>query len=116
LQALGLAGDFLGAFVVAEVNEFRVAQDAAGGPFGEFDFGNDFGFEPDVMFHVFGGGALGPGGRPPVGPSRPGGRTRLSGDVADGIRKPGPFGRLGVLEEDCECGNCARGWWADLLY
>ncbi len=66
MGALGITGDFLGAFVVAEGNEFGVAQDAAGGPFGEFDFGNDFGFEPDVIFHVLGGHALRPDCRPPV--------------------------------------------------
>jgi hypothetical protein len=33
-------------FVVAEGDEFGMAEDVAGGPFGEFDFGNDFGFEP----------------------------------------------------------------------
>jgi hypothetical protein len=58
----GVAGDFFWALVVAEVNEFGVAEDAAGGPFIEFDFGNEFGFEPDVIFHVLGGNALSPVG------------------------------------------------------
>jgi len=57
---LGVAGDFVGVFVVAEVNELVVTENASGGPFGEFDFGNGFGFEPDVIFHVLGGNAFAP--------------------------------------------------------
>ena len=52
----------MGIFVVAEVNELGMTEDAAGGPFVEFDFGNDFGFEPDVIFHVLGGNAFSPVG------------------------------------------------------
>jgi len=62
IEWLSVAGDFLGAFVVAEVNELGMAEDAAGGPFGEFDFGNDFGYEPDIIFHVLGGNAFTPMG------------------------------------------------------
>ena len=45
-------------FVVAEGDEFGVAEEAAGGPFGEFDFGFDFGAEPGVVGHFVGGDAL----------------------------------------------------------
>jgi hypothetical protein len=50
----GLAGNFLLGFVVTEIDEFRVAEDVAGRPSGEFYFGDGFGFESDVIFHVFG--------------------------------------------------------------
>jgi hypothetical protein len=44
-----------------------VAEEGGGGPLGEFYFGDDFGAEPDVVSHFFGGDAFGPGGRPPFG-------------------------------------------------
>jgi len=37
-----------------------VAEEAAGGPFGEFDFGFDFRAEPGVVGHFVGGDALAP--------------------------------------------------------
>jgi hypothetical protein len=40
-----------------------VAEDVAGNPFGEFDFGDDFGFEPNVICYVLGGDAFGPRAR-----------------------------------------------------
>ena len=43
-------------------DELGVAEEAAGGPFGVFDFGFDFGAEPDVVGHFFGGDAFAPGG------------------------------------------------------
>ena len=46
--------------VVAEGEEFGVAEKGAGGPFGEFDFGFDFGAEPSVVGHFVGGYALAP--------------------------------------------------------
>ena len=46
--------------VVAKINELGVAKDAAGCPFGEFDFGDNLGFEPDIVFHVFGGDSFAP--------------------------------------------------------
>jgi hypothetical protein len=42
----------------AEGHELGVAEEVAGGPFGEFDFGFDFGAEPNVVGHFFGGDAF----------------------------------------------------------
>jgi len=60
MAGLRVAGEFVRRFVVAGVNKFGVPEDVAGGPFIEFDFGNDFGFEPEIIFHVLGGHALAP--------------------------------------------------------
>ncbi len=49
-----------GGFVVPEGYEFGVAEDGAGGPFGEFDFGDCFGAEPYIVRHLFGGDAFPP--------------------------------------------------------
>jgi len=43
---------------LAQGDEFGVAEDGAGGPFGEFDFGFGFGAEPGVVGHFFGGDAF----------------------------------------------------------
>ena len=45
---------------LAQGDEFGVAEEAAGGPFGEFDFGFDFGTEPGEVGHFVGGDALAP--------------------------------------------------------
>jgi hypothetical protein len=45
---------------LAQSNKFGVAEDAAGGPFGEFDFSFDFGAEPGVLSHFVGGHSLAP--------------------------------------------------------
>ena len=71
----------MGALVVAEVSELGVTEDAAGGPFGEFDFGNGFGFEPDVIFHVLGGDVFAQIARPTAGEICNGQRS-----VARGLR------------------------------
>jgi hypothetical protein len=42
------------------MNKFGVAQNAPSGPLGEFNFGHDFGFQPDVIFHVLGSDAFSP--------------------------------------------------------
>lgn len=45
-----------------------------------------------------------------------GGGDRFSGDVAYGGREsPGAIRLVGLSEENPECGNCARGGWADLV-
>jgi len=43
---------------LAQGDEFGVAAEAGGSPFGEFDFGFDFGAEPNVVGHFFGGDAF----------------------------------------------------------
>jgi hypothetical protein len=50
-----LSDDFFWRLVVAEGDEFGVAEDGGGGPLGEFDFGDGLGAEPDVVGHFFGG-------------------------------------------------------------
>ena len=42
------------------VTNSGVTENAACRPFGEFDFGDDFGLEPNVVFHVLGGYAFAP--------------------------------------------------------
>ena len=62
LNAIGVFG-FLCArrqSELAQGNELGVAEDGAGGPFGEFDFGFGFGAEPGVVGHFFGGDAFAP--------------------------------------------------------
>ena len=44
----------------AQRDEFGVAEEAAVGPFREFDFGFDFGAEPGVVGHFVGGDAFAP--------------------------------------------------------
>lgn len=51
---------FPGGFVVAEASELRVAQHSSAGPLGEFDFCNELGLEPDVVFHIGGGDTFAP--------------------------------------------------------
>jgi hypothetical protein len=46
-----------GRFTFRGGNEFGLTEQAAGGPFGEFDFGFDFGAEPAAVGHFVGGDA-----------------------------------------------------------
>ena len=55
---VGLVIWLVGLVGFAEGDEFGVAEDAAGGDFGEFDFGFDFGTQPVVVGHFVGSHAF----------------------------------------------------------
>jgi len=56
-----LPQNLFGGFIVAEGYEFGVAEEGTGGPFGEFDLGDDFGAEPYIVCQWFGEVVAAPG-------------------------------------------------------
>jgi hypothetical protein len=72
-----------------------VAKHAAGGQFGEFDCGQNFGFEPDVIFHVLGGYAFAP-------------MTTWRSATTGGRKVGEGAARGGQGFEQCSCGRVGR--------